>query len=89
MRQFTIGHEAVFFERAFLMSFGDMPPRSEVNFVDGDGRTQLLPLITMLHPRSVLPPVLVYVGYNTGCTRAQLRGEAIGVGLLNRIVIET
>ena len=46
-------------------------------------------LTTLLHPCIVLPFVLVNIGYDASSVWAQFKGKAIGIGLINSVVIET
>src|SRR6266702_6800437 len=46
-------------------------------------------LCPLLHPGSIIPPVLVYINHDTGGSGTQFSGKAIGVGLLYRVVVET
>src|SRR5579883_1923703 len=71
------------------MTFRHMTPGPEMDFVDGDGRTELLPLFALLHPVLVAPLVPMDICDDAGRLGSQFGGEAIGIGLIHRVVIET
>ena len=46
-------------------------------------------LCALLYPCIIVPLMLVYIDYDTGGKGTQFSGEAIGVGLFYRVVVET
>ncbi len=45
-------------------------------------------LCTLLNPCAVLPGMLVNIGNNAGSERPQFKGKAIGIALINRVIVE-
>jgi hypothetical protein len=63
------------------------PPRAEVHLVHADGLLEPVRLPALVHPRLVVPLVLVVVPHHRRGARAQLGCERIGVRLLGQEVV--
>src|SRR5579884_898857 len=59
-----------------------------MNLVNRDRRTELLALRALLHPFLIMPLMPVDIGNNAGSLRSQFGGKAIGVSLVNFVVVE-
>src|SRR6266516_1254332 len=88
MRQLAIGHKAIFFVGAFLMPLWNVAPGTQVDLVDRDGLAERPKLFSPLQPCLVLPGVLMDIGDDAGCPGAQFGEKAIGIGLIDRVVVE-
>ncbi len=63
------------------------PPTAEVDFVERQRRVEPVGLLATGHPVGVVPVVAVEIGDLRGGARRHLGGEAVGVGLLEHLVV--
>src|SRR5579883_1125675 len=88
-RQLAVCHEAVFLRCALNMPLWNMAPRPQMNLINRDRRTKLLALRALLYPFLIMPLMLVDISNDAGGLRSQFSSKAIGVGLVNFVVVET